>query len=107
MASRNSSTLVFVSLQNLLLLFHSKVLRHYRGQQEGMRTVPPEVWQRFRTSAFHSHWEMFGRNTSILCFPLGKMKPALDKHLARGRFHPGNPFNTLPTEPPWGGLNHF
>jgi hypothetical protein len=32
-----------------------------------------------------SQWEIFGRNDSIFCSPLGGINLALDKHLARGR----------------------
>lgn len=48
--------------------------------QEGVGTSLLAVWQRFRTSALQSHWEIFGRNDSIFCFPLGRINPALDKH---------------------------
>lgn len=94
MASRNVSTPLFVSLPQ------PEFSGTVRARNGGQKPSPREVWQRLRTSVFHSHWEMFGRSNSIFCFPLGRMNSALDKHLARGRLHPGSPFSTLPTEPP-------
>lgn len=74
--------------------------------QEGVGTSLLAVWQRFRTSALQTHWEIFGRNDSIFCFPLGRINPALDKHLARGRLQ-RRPFHHFASRTSLGRTERF
>lgn len=80
MASKNVFTLLFVSLPQP------------EFSEMGDKNLPPprsvaEAQDRCFPLTLGDVW----KGDSILCFPLGRMNPALDKHLARGRLHPGSP----------------